>query len=184
MGRARYRRLALPKKRLEDEELTPPYRRGNGQLGCPKAGGRLRSGACGCDCAHSGRSGGRGCRPQGDFTLPGELIAQHACIRKSNPGDQSRLMVIRAPGATLGSTAPSPSFPVLDSGDLLVRNDTRGGPGPPPRHPRSDRRGVGRGSSCEQDTGGTWEILATTRDARSRNRSSSAKGSSGAGNTR
>lgn len=93
-----------------------------------------------------------------DFTLPGELIAQHPV----EPRDQSRLMVIRRQEQRWEHRTFAELPDLLDVGDLLVRNDTR----VVPARLLGLREATGghwEGLFLRALPEGAWEILATTR---------------------
>ena len=93
-----------------------------------------------------------------DFTLPGELIAQHPV----EPRDQSRLMVIRRQEHRWEHRTFAELPDLLKAGDILVRNDTR----VVPARLLGLREATGgrwEGLFLRVLPEGTWEILATTR---------------------
>ncbi len=93
-----------------------------------------------------------------DFALPDELIAQHPV----EPRDQARLMVVRRSEGRWEHRRFADLPELLDSGDLLVRNDTRVVPARLLGH-REATGGKWEGLFLRAHPGGTWEILATTR---------------------
>jgi S-adenosylmethionine:tRNA ribosyltransferase-isomerase len=93
-----------------------------------------------------------------DFALPDGLIAQHP----QEPRDGSRLMVINRQRACWYHQRFADLPDLLDPGDLLVRNNTQVVPA------RLVGRRVETGGKWEglflcERSGGTWEVLATTR---------------------
>ncbi len=93
-----------------------------------------------------------------DFVLPEELIAQYPV----EPRDQSRLMVIRRREGTWEHRTFSDLPGLLNRGDVLVRNNTQVVPARLLGH-REATGGKWEGLFLRFQTGGTWEILATTR---------------------
>nr|WP_303652526.1 tRNA preQ1(34) S-adenosylmethionine ribosyltransferase-isomerase QueA [Paludisphaera mucosa] len=93
-----------------------------------------------------------------DFDLPDELIAQHPV----EPRDASRLMVVHRRAGTIAHRRFAELPQLLDSRDVLVRNDSRVVPA------RLVGRRVATGGKWEglflrDKEDRTWEILARTR---------------------
>ncbi len=95
-----------------------------------------------------------------DFDLPEDLIAQHPV----EPRDRSRLIVVDREAGTIEHRTFADLPELLDSGDVLVRNDTRVVPA------RLLGRRESTGGRWEglflrecADSSGSWEILAQTR---------------------
>lgn len=93
-----------------------------------------------------------------DFSLPGELIAQHPV----EPRDRSRLMVLRPREQRWEHRSFAELPELLDAGDVLVRNDTRVVPARL-LGVREKTGGRWEGLFLRALPEGTWEILATTR---------------------
>lgn len=93
-----------------------------------------------------------------DFTLPGELIAQHPV----EPRDRSRLMVLRPREGRWEHRSFTELPDLLATGDILVRNNTR----VVPARLLGVREATGgrwEGLFLRILPEGSWEILATTR---------------------
>ncbi len=93
-----------------------------------------------------------------DFDLPDELIAQHPI----EPRDRSRLMVIDRRRGCWEHRTFTELPGMLDPADILVRNNTR----VVPARLVGSRLATGgkwEGLFLRERTGGTWEMLATTR---------------------
>ena len=93
-----------------------------------------------------------------DFDLPTELIAQHPI----EPRDSARLMVINRRRGSWEHRTFTELPELLDSRDVLVRNDTRVVPARLWGH-RAVTGGKWEGLFLREQPGGTWEMLATTR---------------------
>jgi S-adenosylmethionine:tRNA ribosyltransferase-isomerase len=93
-----------------------------------------------------------------DYTLPGELIAQHPV----EPRDRARLMVLRRASGTWEHRSFSDLPELLTPGDVLVRNDTRVIPARLVGT-REQTGGRWEGLFLRDRPDGTWEILARTR---------------------
>jgi len=93
-----------------------------------------------------------------DFDLPDELIAQHPI----EPRDRSRLMVVDRRRGCWEHRIFAELPELLDSRDILVRNNTRVLPARLVGH-RQATGGKWEGLFLREQPGGTWEMLATTR---------------------
>ena len=93
-----------------------------------------------------------------DFDLPDDLIAQ----RPVEPRDQSRLMVVRRSDGSIEHRAFAEIADLLESGDVLVRNNTRVVPARLIGR-REATGGAWEGLFLRELPEGRWEILAKTR---------------------
>ncbi|MFI5454625.1 MAG: tRNA preQ1(34) S-adenosylmethionine ribosyltransferase-isomerase QueA [Isosphaerales bacterium] len=93
-----------------------------------------------------------------DFDLPDELIAQHPI----EPRHGSRLMVVDRRRACWEHRTFAELPELLDSRDVLVRNDTRVVPARLVGC-RASTGGKWEGLFLRERPGGSWEMLATTR---------------------
>ncbi len=93
-----------------------------------------------------------------DFTLPDELIAQHPV----KPRDASRLMVVDRRAGTIAHRHFDELPEILDSRDLLVRNNSQVLPARLIGR-RAATRGKWEGLFLDERPDGSWEILARTR---------------------
>src|SRR5438132_3498752 len=93
-----------------------------------------------------------------DYTLPPDLIAQDPC----EPRDHARLLVARRSGQSLYHHRFLDLPDLLDSGDLLVLNDTRVVPARL-LGKRTRNGGKGEGFFLRQLPDATWEMLCQTR---------------------
>jgi S-adenosylmethionine:tRNA ribosyltransferase-isomerase len=93
-----------------------------------------------------------------DFDLPDELIAQHP----AEPRDRSRLMVIDRRRGSWEHRVFADLPELLDSRDVLVRNDTRVVPARLVGR-RESTGGRWEGLFLRELPGGTWEVMARTR---------------------
>lgn len=93
-----------------------------------------------------------------DYDLPDSLIAQHPAARR----DEARLLVVRRAAGRLEHHIVRDLPTLLDSGDLLVVNDTR----VMPARLLGQREATGgkwEGLYLHQTPDGLWEMLAQTR---------------------
>ena len=93
-----------------------------------------------------------------DFTLPDELIAQHPVT----PRDASRLMVVDRRAGTIAHRHFDELPEILDSRDLLVRNNSQVLPARLIGR-RAATEGKWEGLFLDARPDGSWEILAKTR---------------------
>jgi S-adenosylmethionine:tRNA ribosyltransferase-isomerase len=93
-----------------------------------------------------------------DFELPDDLIAQHPV----EPRDRSRLMVIDRRRGTWEDRVFADLPELLDSRDVLVRNDTRVVPARLVGH-REATGGRWEGLFLRESPGGGWEVMSRTR---------------------
>jgi S-adenosylmethionine:tRNA ribosyltransferase-isomerase len=93
-----------------------------------------------------------------DFDLPDELIAQYPI----EPRDSARLMVVDRHQRCWEHRRFAELPQLLDSRDVLVRNNTRVVPARLIGH-RAATGGKWEGLFLREQAGGTWELLATTR---------------------
>jgi S-adenosylmethionine:tRNA ribosyltransferase-isomerase len=93
-----------------------------------------------------------------DFDLPSELIAQYPI----EPRDSARLMVIDRRQGSWEHRKFAELPQLLDSRDVLVRNNTKVVPARLMGH-RAVTGGKWEGLFLREQPGGTWELLATTR---------------------
>ena len=93
-----------------------------------------------------------------DFSLPDELIAQHPV----KPRDASRLMVVDRRAGTIAHRHFDELPEILDSRDLLVRNNSQVLPARLIGR-RAATQGKWEGLFLDERSGGSWEILAKTR---------------------
>ena len=93
-----------------------------------------------------------------DFDLPDALIAQQPV----EPRDQSRLMVVRRDSKTWEHRVFGDLPDLLNSGDILVRNNTQVVPARLLGQ-RESTGGKWEGLFLRVRPGGLWEILASTR---------------------
>ena len=93
-----------------------------------------------------------------DYDLPAHLIAQEPCAQR----DRARLLVVRRADETLEHRTFHDLPELLDSGDLLVLNDTRVLPARLLGH-RARTGGKWEGLFLGERDGGCWELLCQTR---------------------
>jgi S-adenosylmethionine:tRNA ribosyltransferase-isomerase len=93
-----------------------------------------------------------------DFHLPDDLIAQHPV----EPRDASRLMVVRRSTGTVEHRVFRELPDLLDTGDVLVRNNTKVVPARLVGR-RESTGGVWEGLFLRVLPGGLWEVLGKTR---------------------
>jgi S-adenosylmethionine:tRNA ribosyltransferase-isomerase len=93
-----------------------------------------------------------------DYDLPDALIAQYPV----EPRDQSRLMVVRRSTGCIEHRVFADLPDLLESGDLLVRNNSRVIPARLIGL-RESTGGQWEGLFLKAEADGTWEILASTR---------------------
>jgi len=93
-----------------------------------------------------------------DFILPDDLIAQHP----EEPRDRSRLMVVDRRRACWQHRRFADLADLLDSADLLVRNNTQVVPARLVGR-RVETGGKWEGLFLRERSDGTWDVLATTR---------------------
>ena len=93
-----------------------------------------------------------------DYDLSPHLIAQHPCAER----DQSRLMLVRRADQSLHHHVFHELPDLLQSGDLLVLNDTRVLPARLLGR-RARTGGKWEGLFLSEDAAGNWELLCQTR---------------------